>query len=211
MDIKTVVRLVFVGAWFFGAACAAVGPPKDRIHLYMLEYQAPAPEGLEPVGAALKVERFTVAPAYNSREIVYRDRAYERNAYAYHKWRANPGDLVMQVLTRDMRQSGLFRAVYPPESTQASTHVLEGRVEEILEWDHEDTWSGVLTIGVTLIEKSESDVLGRVLFQRSYRSEKPCTDRNPKALVEALSLGMEEISRRLLRDIHSHLAHRGDP
>ena len=58
------------------------------------------------------MERFQVAPFYNTTNIIYKEASIKRNAYHYHKWRANPEDLVTYFLARDLRETGLFNGKF---------------------------------------------------------------------------------------------------
>ena len=95
------------------AACTGqLKKPARRIDFYTLEYPAPRPSVKAPLPLVLGVQRFRVAPTYNTQKIVYRDRNFKRNTYQYHKWRAEPGDLVGYFLARDLKQAGIFKAVF---------------------------------------------------------------------------------------------------
>ncbi|MCP4666921.1 MAG: hypothetical protein GY849_11195 [Deltaproteobacteria bacterium] len=191
------------------SACISLKQPSKKIDFYTLEYDAPYMTGLERLPVVLGVERFSVAPTYNSNHIMYRDHAFKRDSYSYHKWRNNPGDLVAYFLGRDLQQSGLFKAVLPGDSRLPSSHMVEGAVDEFLEWDLENRWNAVLTISITLIAGDEPDTSKRILFQKTYGAKKACKHRNPQALAEAMSLAMKDVSRKIVKDIHSHLSAAG--
>ena len=90
--------------------------------------------------------------------IIYRDKAFVRNTYSYHKWRANPGDLVTYYLARDFKAQNVFEAVLSYDSNLRMTHSLEGVVEEFYEKDSEDSWEAVLSFSLTLVKEHEPDV-----------------------------------------------------
>jgi len=171
----------------------------------MLEYTSPEMKDLKPLPVSLKVDRFSVAPAYNTTRIIFRDGSFKRDEYFYHKWRANPGDMVTYFLSRDIRNSGLFKAVLPQGSEFPFSCVLEGSVDEFVEWDSPEGWYGVLAVTVTLMAANEPDVTKRILFQKTYRAEKPLTEKNPQGLTQALSLAMADISKNIIMDIYSVL------
>ena len=186
--------------------CSGMGKPPERIDYYVLEYEAPRFQGREPVEDVIRLERFSVAPSYNTERIVYRESAFERNTYNYHRWRANPGDMVGYFLARDLRESGLFRAVLPQDTRFSATCALEGIVEEFYERDGADQWEAVLALSVTLIAEGEPDVSRRVLHQEAYREVEPCERKNPRSVSEAMSRAMERVSRRIVADLHRVLS-----
>ncbi|MFC1820787.1 ABC-type transport auxiliary lipoprotein family protein [Thermodesulfobacteriota bacterium] len=200
---KMSVLLLFLSLLF--GACLNLKQPRNRIEYYTLEYAPPPITGIKPLPYAIRVERFTVAPVFNSTQIIYRDQSFKRNAYAYYKWRVNPGDLVTYFLNRDIMHSGLFKAVLPHGSRSVSSYTLEGSVDEFFEWDTEESWSGVLSISITLITTNEPDISKKILFQKSYRTTESCKLKHPRALAEAISMAMARISEKIIKDIHNHL------
>jgi ABC-type uncharacterized transport system auxiliary subunit len=190
------------------SACVDLKQPRNKIDYYSLEYDPPRMSELEPVAAVIKVELFSVAPIYNTTKIIYRDQAYQRASYAYHKWHANPGEFATYFLARDMLQSRLFRAVLTNNSRLAHSHVLEGSVDEFLESDTENGWQAVLALSIVLMAPHEPDITKKILFQKTYRITKPCRQKNPGALAEAMSIAMSEASAKIIYDVYEHLTHR---
>jgi cholesterol transport system auxiliary component len=201
---KITVLLLFFPVLF--SACFSLKQPSKKIAFYTLEYDPPQIRGLEPLPVVLGVERFSVAPTYNSNQIIYRDHSFKRDSYSYHRWRNDPGDLVTYFLGRDLQQSGLFKAVLCCDSSLPASHMVEGAVDEFFEWDLENKWNAVFTISITLMAADEPDTSKRILFQKTYAAKKACKHRNPQALAEAMSLAMKDVSREIIKDIHSHLS-----
>ena len=186
---------------FFGA-CISLKQPKNKVEFYTLEYDSPRIEVLHSTPLAIRMERFSVAPAYNSNRIIYRDGSFKRNSYAYYKWRVNPGDLVTSFLTRDIKQSGLFKAVLPHDSRFPSSYIIEGSVDEFFESDKKINWEAVLSVGITLMAENEPDITKKVLYQKTYHARKICKQKNPQGLAKAMSTAMAEISGKIIEDIY---------
>ena len=199
------ILILFLCITLVFCACLNLKQPQNKIEFYTLEYAPPRADDLEPLTLPLRVARFSVAPTYNTTRIIYRDRSFARDAYVYHRWRTNPADMVTHLLKRDMGQSGLFKAVLPQSNLLPSYHVLEGSLDEFFESDTEEGWKAVLTLGITLMDENEPDITKRILFQKTYQAIKACRQKNPRALAEAMSLALGEISSEILRDIHYHL------
>jgi ABC-type uncharacterized transport system auxiliary subunit len=186
-------------------SCVDTKQPSLEINHYTLEYASPKPGDGPQLPVILEVARFSAAPVYNTREMVYRDRSFKRETYTYHRWRAHPADLVSDYLARDMRQSGLFRAVVLEESKVSPTHVLEGSVDEFFEWDAPEGWKAVLTISVTLIKAKETDTSKRILFQKTFHAVQPCEEKTPKALAEAMSQSMSRVSEEVIKTVYASI------
>ena len=177
----------------------------EKTTFYTLEYDPPAPSHLQPLSAVIRIKRFGVAPTYDTNRIVYREEAFERDAYVYHKWRDNPGEIVTYFLSRDMRESGLFEAVLSPNSSVPASHILEGRVDEFFESDTRDGWEAVLSVSIVLTAVDPVEVGKRSLLQKSYQRREPCGAKTPKALAEAMSHAMSEVSSEITGETYSFL------
>jgi ABC-type uncharacterized transport system auxiliary subunit len=203
MTARTVPFTLLLLVSFLLPACVDLKQPYREIVYYTLEYSPPEFPELDPLPAIVRVERFTVAPEYDSERIIYRDEAHARNAYAYHRWRARPGRLTGDFLARDLRRSGLFQAVFTEQSGRWADYALEGSVEEFLEWDQEEQWLAVLSIAVTLLAPPEKNISQRIVFQKTFSARRPAARKHPQAVAEAMSLAMTEISAEVIRAIHA--------
>jgi len=199
------VSVMFLGFLLLIGGCINLKQPGNRIEFYGLEYEPPSIKGLAMLPYSIKVDRFDVVPTYNTTQIIYRDQSFKRDAYPYNRWRDNPGDIVTHFLGRDIRHSGLFRAVLPYDSGLKSSFALTGTVDEFLEWDSEEDWNALLSISTILIDNNEQDITKKILFQRSYTRKEICRQKNPRGLAEAMSLAMARISEEIIRDIHNYI------
>ena len=188
------------------AACLNLKQPKNKIEYYTLEYDPPAVGNHQPLPHVIRVQRFSVSPIYNSNRIIYRDKSYKRQAYTYYKWQANPAKFVTYYLSRDLQESGLFKAVLPAHGRFAPAFLVEGTVNDFLERDGENPWEAVLSVSIVFMDEKETDISRKILFQKTYRTEKPCRQRNPRALAAAMSLAMSEISGKIINDLYHFLA-----
>jgi cholesterol transport system auxiliary component len=170
---------------------------------YVLEYPSPPAGGQARIDEVLKVETFSVAQAYNSTAMVYRPTPFKSETYAYHRWRVNPGNLVSDYLARDLRNSGLFKAVLAGGSAGGNTRfLLEGGVEEFQEIDEPDGWKAALTLNITLLDLSQTEITKRVVFQKNYRAVEPMTEQTPRGLAEGMSRALASLSPQIITDIY---------
>ena len=208
MSRTKIILILLMGLTLPLSACLDLKQPRNKIEYYSLEYDPPHMGNHPPVSQVIKVALFSISPIYNTRKIIYRDAAYKRAAYDYHKWQANPAEFVTYFLARDMQQSGLFKAVVTRKSRFPHAYVLEGTVDEFLESDLSDGWQADLSLNVFLVDEQESDVSKKIIFQKSYHISKPCREKNPRALAEAMSAAMSEASAQIIQEVYNHLADR---
>lgn len=182
-----------------GCASTRVNLPDTRY--YTLEYPSPDLSGT-PLQVSVTLNRFGVAPEFNTAKIIYRDLSFGRQEYAYHRWRATPQILVMDYLRRDMLASKLFLAVNGPGSLVPSTYIVEGMVEEWMELDEEKNWMATAELTVTLLDAHVRRIPDLIVFQRQFRESEPCAQKNPGSVAEAMSRVMRRLSERIITDIH---------
>ena len=197
---------VFSGALALSACVGRTPNPNADIQYYTLETTSPLLKDLSPLPVAIRVEKFDVSALYDTDRLIYRESAFKRNAYNYHRWRVNPGAMVTDILVRDMVVSELFDSIRISGSRFAADYVLEGTVEQFLELDQEENWQAALTLIVALIKEATPDRNAVPAFQRRYEAVETCRNENPKAVVEALSRAMAAVSEQIIRDIHRHVS-----
>ena len=130
----------------FLPGCLGGGGPARTIDRYALEYPSFLVEGLKSVDATVRVEQFSAAQEFNSPAMVYRPGLLIRDDYRYHRWRVNAPDLVTDYLIRDLKNQGLFRAVFSYREPEAGRFTLAGEVEEFLEFDEGENRSAILGV-----------------------------------------------------------------
>lgn len=198
------LALAFMTALCCG--CATLNKPALNIRYYTLEYPQPSAGATSALPAVLRVERFHVAPEYDTDRMVYRESDFSRASYSYHKWRATPGELTAHFLRRDLAAAGIASAVIPEGSGVTPTHLLDGYVDEFLEWDlPQGGWEAKIGIHLTLLLAEEPDVSKRVLFQSRFQASSKCAQETPEALAAAMSEAMAAVSAQAIGAVRSAL------
>ena len=209
--MKRPINLFFLSLFtmLFFVSCLGLNEPKKKVEYYSLEYDPPAIETREPLSAVIRIDRFRMAPIFSSNRILFNERSYRSDEYYYHKWRATPADLVTYFLSRDLRASSLFRAVFSNDTISFSSHVIEGVVEEFFENDiGEDKQEAVLTVSISLLAENKFNMNEGVLFQKRYTAKEKCRIRHPRALAEAMSKAMAGVSGMIITDVYKAIANK---
>ncbi|MGA1864693.1 MAG: ABC-type transport auxiliary lipoprotein family protein [bacterium] len=209
MEFYKKIIVIFLVLSFFFCACAGLKQQSENISYYTLEYNTPGQLNiLEPFPLVIGIEHFYAASEYNTNLIVYRDRAFRRNTYTYHRWREKPGDMVTHFLYRDLKESGLFKTVCLSDNGTSFSHMLAGSVDEFFQWDAEENLRAVLFISIDLIENNgnnEKDAQKKIIFSGTYSTSKQCRERKPGAVAEAMSEAMKEVSGKIIEDLYHFL------
>ena len=183
------------------SGCIQRNAPSSIIDRYTFEYPSPEFTGIAHTVQTIKIERFSVAKAYNSQSMVFRPEPYQLDTYASNRWMTNPGDMVSDYLLRDLRNSGLFKAALSYRDLEDTRYVLNGSVDEFLEVDNEGKRTAVITLSITLLDFSRAGSEDRLLFQKKYQATEPFTERTPTGLANAMSTGMGKLSAMIIHDI----------
>ncbi len=203
----TLFILSFIGGLVLSlAGCLSFGEPAGKVDYYTLEYVSPKFTDIKTVDSIIKMERFQASPLNNSERISYRKNNFQTDKYGNQRWETHPAHLIAYFLFRDIRQSGLFKAVFNHDTGFAATHSISGTVDEFFEDDRGKIWEAVLSLDIILTAENEPDLNKRILFQKRYGTRKVCAKNNPGALAEAMSKAMSELSAQIITDIYKTLA-----
>jgi ABC-type uncharacterized transport system auxiliary subunit len=186
------------------AGCVRFRVPAPEIHDYVLDYPPPHVVGTT-LPVVLRVASLGVAAIYDRQPIVYRDGIYSTGTYYDRRWSANPGSMVADVLARDFSDSGLYRAVQRAPSLLAGDYQVGGEIEAIEEEAGANGCAANLRLRM-LVMRLRPGKGDPVLLQHAYSADEPCPCNQPRALVAAMSHGLEMISAQLQRDVYDAIA-----
>lgn len=180
--------------WSMSLVACSVTRSRPEVHHYTLNLAVPETSGTGQV--SIVVRPIGARDPYNQERLVYRTSAYASDVYNYHRWVSPPGEQVTTWTRRYLRGSGLFTQVFP-NSDATADFVLDGTVQQFEEIDHENTWEAAISVDFWLLRAGESTP---VWFQ-SYSATQQAAKRNPEAIAEAMSRGLENILARLTTDL----------
>jgi ABC-type uncharacterized transport system auxiliary subunit len=182
-------------------SCSLGAKPSYKVNQYTLEYPSPFSKELPSISELVKVEQFSVAQTFNTSAMIYKEGPNLRNVDPYNRWRIKPGEMAAEYLVRDLRNSGLFRAVISYDDSEETRYLLEGQVDEFLEASEKDGRKAVLSLNVTFLDLTKRDTAEKVIFQRDYKVVEPYTEKTPAAFAQGMSRAMEKISRQIILDL----------
>jgi ABC-type uncharacterized transport system auxiliary subunit len=184
-------------------SCSLGTKPSYIVNQYTLEYPSPILKEFTSIDELIKVEQFSVAQTFNTSAMIYKEGPNLRNVDPYNRWRTKPGEMATEYLVRDLRNSGLFRAVIPYNDIEETRYLLEGQVDEFLDVSEKDGRKAVLSLNITLLDLKKRDTAEKVVFQRDYKVIEPYTQKTPAALAQGMSRAMEKISRQIILDLQN--------
>ena len=183
--------------------CAGSGKPQYEVESYLLNYSAPSWDNPGMLNTAVKFNRFSIAAAYNSANMIFRKDSYSLDSFNYSRWAVNPADMIADCLLRDMRGSGLFQAVFSRHETDEGRFLISGGIEEFYLRMDKSNKTAVVSIAVSLKDTRKKETGGSILFQKKYVREEPLQESSPHGYCQAASQAMQVISKQITNDIYT--------
>ena len=148
----------------------------------------------------LQVRKFTIEPAYQRTNIVYRESAYDFMFYDLDLWASRPEHMLMQVASEYLNKSGLFKSV-ETKPTSKPDYELLGNIVAIEEVDEGSSQYARLAIQFTF-KKTDSD---EALWEKTFDEKKSMGDREPRTTAETVSKLFGKFMEEALGDISRKL------
>lgn len=189
-------------------ACTFGGKPSVMVEQYALEYPSPSVQNIDRVDKIIRIERFSVSQVFNHVKMIYRQKPYSYDDYTYHRWRANPGDMVGDGLLRDLRAAGLFKSVFSYRDMESPDLLLRGGVGEFYESDGKDGRKAILSVNITLMDRSQAVLAKQIIFQKNYRYEETVPEQTVQGFAQGMSRAVEKFSGQVMADVYEAVKNR---
>lgn len=210
-SLKSVCALFFLPFLLSMILAGCLGRTKAPyvVDHYTLEYSPPRKTyASEVVNEFIRVERFSVTPAFNTTAMVVKTHPYRYETYNYSRWRINPSDMVSSFILRDITRAGIFKATYSAYDTDLARYIIDGHVDEFCEFAESTPAQVTLGVRITFIDMEEKNPVDQIIFQKHYVYSVPVTERSPGGMAMAMSAAMEDLSNDLIGDIRLALEER---
>jgi uncharacterized lipoprotein YmbA len=154
----------------------------------------PDPPAQEGVRASLAVREFR-SPAYlHQGAIVYKTSPEQIGFYNYHRWAADPREVVTNAVTDRLRASGKFTQVKPYDGRSDVDYVLSGRIERLEEVDYE----GGVKVEVAISAQMTNLTTGAAVWANTVDEIGTVGQRDVPAVVSEMNRTMERAIEKLL-------------
>jgi len=190
--------------WILGiAGCASSGKPNYDTVKYLLSYSPPAWEQMEQIDASVKVNRFSIAVAYNTTSMIFRPDEYSIDSFNYSRWAVNPADMIADRLLHDLRGSGLFSTVFSRYEPEEGRFSITGGIEEFYLRMDKSSQTALISMTLSLQDRAEKEMVKKMMYQKKYVREVALQEKSPKGYCEAASRALQAMSREIINDIHA--------
>jgi len=186
----------------FGAlamgGCGSVHYPAHYTLNLQPSVQAPAP--VHSTGTVAVVE--LGCPDYLCGDrIVYRSTPAEVGFYEYHRWAANPREMIAHYLADHVRSRSLFASVNDADSRVATDFVLNGTIDRLEEVDEGRSVAAVCALSAQLRDTRS----GAIVWSGTIEERVALAQRDVPGLVNGLTTAVRNSVDRLVADMEVEL------
>jgi ABC-type uncharacterized transport system auxiliary subunit len=183
-------------------ACSVGGKPTYGIENFILDYQVPTLEKQAQLDKTIRLNRFTIASAYNTQNMIFRTDNYSLDFFNYNRWAVNPADMVADNLLRDMQASGLFNAVFFRHTVEETDFLFQGNIAEFFLRVEKNSKIAVISLQITLKNSNQVKANKRIIFQKKYHHEELLTEQTPRGYCQAMSQALKTLSQQIIFDVY---------
>lgn len=159
-----------------------------------LEPSLPAAAAARAGAPSLEVVTFATAPAFCNDQVSTRLGASRWSFANYHRWLAEPGEMVASSARDYLGRSGLFAAVFTPPGPLEADYRLSGAVRALY-WDRKQG-TAVLEMEVSLVAHPDA-LRGFWIYRKETAVAGEGVDGFLRAASSALELGLADLGRDL--------------
>src|SRR5258708_15639356 len=174
------IALITVIALMVGllSGCGAARPSK--YYQLTVPADAGAVEKADAVPVTLLLGQLMTSHLYREDRIVYGNGAEQLGTYEYQRWAEPPTEMIQEVLLRELRSSGRYRAVHYRRSNMLGDFALRGRL-----YDFKDVDGGQMSARVTLELEMRDLKSGATVWTHYYTHDEPTSGKDVPAGIAA--------------------------
>jgi ABC-type uncharacterized transport system auxiliary subunit len=183
----------------FLCGCGAARPSK----YYQLTVPADAVkvERADAFPVALLLGPIQTSHLYREDRIVYGSNAEQLGTYEYQRWAEPPADMIGEVLLRELRASGRYRAVHYRRSNMPGDFALRGRL-----YDFKELTGSQLMARVTLELEMRDLKTGATVWTHYCAHDEPVGGKDVAAVVAALDRNVQKSVSEVVASLDQYFA-----
>lgn len=161
------------------AGCGASRPSK--YYQLTIPGDAASTADRSPYPVTLLLGPLRASHLYREDHIVYGSSSENMGTYQYQQWVEPPTEMLVDILLRDLRASGRYRAVDALRSNSRGDYILYGRL-----YDFKEVSSAPLMARLTFDLEMREVKSGSTVWTHYYTHDEPVSGKDISAVVAAL-------------------------
>ena len=181
------------------SGCGAARPSK--YYQLTVPAEAGAVEKADAVPVTLLLGQLMTSHLYREDRIVFGNGAEQLGTYEYQRWAEPPTEMIQEVLLRELRSSGRYRAVHYRRSNMQGDFAIRGRLYDFKEVDGEQ-----ISARVTLELEMRDLKNGATVWTHYYTHDEPTSGKDVPALVTALDKNVQRGVKEVVESLDQYFA-----
>jgi cholesterol transport system auxiliary component len=195
------IALITVIALMVGllSGCGAARPSK--YYQLTVPADASAVEKADAVPVTLLLGQLMTSHLYREDRIVYGSGAEQLGTYEYQRWAEPPAEMIQEVLLRELRSSGRYRAVHFRRSNVRGDFALRGHL-----YDFKEVAGSPVSARVTLDLEMRDLKSGATVWTHYYTRDEPTNGKDVPAVVAALDKNVQRGVKEVVESLNQYFA-----
>lgn len=181
------------------SGCGATRPSK------YYELTVPADAGVvekaDAVPVTLLLGALMTSHLYREDRIVYGNGGEQMGTYEYQRWAEPPTEMIQEVLLRELRASGRYRAVQVRRSNMPGDFAIRGHL-----YDFKEVTGEQMAARVTLELEMRDLKNGATVWTHYYTHDEPASGKDVPAIVAALDKNVQRGVKEVVESLDQYFA-----
>ena len=192
-----VLAIVLVAGLLSG--CGATRPSK--YYQLTVPTDPPAVEKADAVPVSLLLGGLMTSHLYREDRIVYGNGSEQLGTYEYQRWAEPPAEMIQEILLRELRASGRYRAVHYRRSNMQGDFALRGHL-----YDFKEVTGPQMSARVTLDLEMRDLKSGATVWTHYYTFDEPASGKDVPAVVVALDKNVQRAVKEVVDSLDQYFA-----
>jgi cholesterol transport system auxiliary component len=181
------------------SGCGSTRPAK----YYQLTVPADAGsvEKADAVPVRLQVGGLMTSHLYREDRIVYGNGPEQLGTYEFQRWAEPPTEMIQEILLRELRATGHYRAVHVRRSNIPGDFAIRGSLYDFKEVDGSPT-----SARVTLELEMRDLKTGATVWNHYYTHDEPASGKEVPAIVAALDKNVQRAVKEIVESLDQYFA-----
>jgi cholesterol transport system auxiliary component len=181
------------------SGCGSARPAK--YYQLTVPTEAGSVEKTDAVPVSLLVGVLITTHLYREDRIVYGNGPEQLGTYEYQRWAEPPTEMIQEILLRQLRATGHYRAVHVRRSNMPGDFAIRGRLYDFKELD-----GSPISTRVTLELEMRDLKTGATVWNHYYTHDEPASGKDVPAVVEALDKNVQRAVKEIVESLDQYFA-----